>query len=205
MHTLRRTTSRISTTLMPASMTARNGDRLSTTLPKNSIGFRDTKALKRSLTMQFSLATGLALTLLSITSTSGQDAPAKIEPPATQSSLTGNPIFREVFTADPAALGHDGTLYLYVGHDEAKGREMFTMKEWLGYSTKDMRSWTAHGPIFRPTDFKWAVGDAWAAQMIEKDGKFYFYTTVQHNDTHRGKAIGVAVGDNPLGPFQDAR
>ncbi len=40
--------------------------------------------------------------------------------------------------------------------------------------------------------------------MIEKDGKFYWYVTVRHA-TINGFAIGVAVGDTPLGPFKDAR
>jgi beta-xylosidase len=116
-----------------------------------------------------------------------------------------NPILRDAFTADPAPLVVGDTLFLYVGHDEAKGKEMFTMKEWLCYSTKDMKTWSAHGPIMKPTDFKWAVGDAWASQVVQKEGKFYFYTTVQHGAPHVGKAIGVAVADSPTGPFKDAR
>ena len=39
--------------------------------------------------------------------------------------------------------------------------------------------------------------------MIERDGKFYWYVTVEHQD--RGKSIGVAVSDSPTGPFKDAR
>lgn len=97
------------------------------------------------------------------------------------------------------------TVYLYVGHDEAKGNQMFNITEWLCYSSKDVKHWTAHGPVMKPTDFKWATGEAWASQAIEKDGRFYFYTTVQHGQPHVGKAIGVAVADNPLGPFTDAR
>jgi beta-galactosidase len=116
-----------------------------------------------------------------------------------------NPIIRDIFTADPAPLIYRDTVYLYVGHDEAKGNEMFNMKEWLCYSSTDMKNWTPHGPIMKPTDFKWAVRDAWAAQTVEKNGKFYFYATVQHDDTHPGKAIGVAVSDDPTGPFVDAR
>ena len=116
-----------------------------------------------------------------------------------------NPIFRDMFTADPAPLVVGDTLYVYVGRDEAKEGEMFNMKEWLCYSTKDLKQWTAHGPIMKPTDFKWAVSDAWAAQVVEKDGKFYFYTTVTHDNSHPGKAIGVAVSDSPTGPFKDAR
>ena len=30
----------------------------------------------------------------------------------------GNPLITDKFTADPAPMVHDGTLYLYVGHDE---------------------------------------------------------------------------------------
>lgn len=116
---------------------------------------------------------------------------------------TSNPIVTNKFTADPATLVHDNTLYLYVGHDEAKGNELFNMKEWLCYSTKDMKTWTDHGVVLRPTDFKWAVADAWASQVVEKGGKFYFYSTVQ-NGTTNSKGIGVAVADSPVGPFIDA-
>jgi hypothetical protein len=116
-----------------------------------------------------------------------------------------NPLLRDVFTADPAPLVVGDTVYLYVGHDEAKGSDMFRMNEWLCYSSKDLRHWTAHGAIMKPTDFKWAVGDAWAAQVVRRGGRFYLYATVQHDDTQRGKAIGVAVADHPLGPFKDAR
>jgi len=115
----------------------------------------------------------------------------------------GNPLFHDRFTADPAPLVVGDTLYLYAGHDE--GDEHFRIDEWVAYSTKDMRRWTNHGVIMKPTDFSWAEGEAWASQMVEKDGKFYFYVTVEHDDTHPGKAIGVAVGDSPIGPFKDAR
>jgi hypothetical protein len=55
------------------------------------------------------------------------------------------------------------------------------------------------------TDFKWAVSDAWAPQMVSRNGKFYLYAPVRHNRTHPGFAIGVAVADHPLGPYVDAR
>ena len=116
-----------------------------------------------------------------------------------------NPIIRDKFTADPAPLVVGDTLYLYVGHDEAQRDEMFNMREWLVYSTKDMRTWTGHAPIMNVKDFKWAKADAWASQAIEKNGKFYFYAAVEHDATNPGKAIAVAVSDKPTGPFVDAR
>lgn len=123
----------------------------------------------------------------------------------------GNPVITDKFTADPAPMVHDGTLYLYVGHDEyyegqdsASGGKEFNITEWLCYSTTDMKTWTDHGSVLKPTDFKWAVGEAWASQVVEKDGKFYYYTTVQAGEPFVGKAVGVAVSDSPTGPFVDA-
>jgi len=122
-----------------------------------------------------------------------------------QISRADNPIIKDVFTADPAAMVYRGTLYLYTGHDEAKGDELFTMRDWLCFSTRDMKSWTPHGSPLSVKDFEWAVRDAWAGQVIEKRGKFYYYVPVHHDDTHGGFAIGVAISDSPTGPFKDAR
>ena len=106
---------------------------------------------------------------------------------------------------------HDGRLYLYVGHDEfyegqdtASGGKEFNITEWLCYSTSDMKTWTDHGSVLRPTDFKWAVGEAWASQVVEHDGKFYYYTTVQAGDPYTGKAVGVAASALPPRPVPDA-
>lgn len=124
---------------------------------------------------------------------------------------TGNPLIKNKFTADPAPLVHEGTLYLYVGHDEyyegqdnASGGKEFNITEWLCYSTQDMQTWTDHGPVLKPTDFEWGIGEAWASQVIEHQGKFYYYTTLQAGEPYNSKVIGVAVSDSPTGPFTDA-
>lgn len=92
--------------------------------------------------------------------------------------------------------GHDE---YYAGQDTASGGREFNITEWLCYSTTDMKNWTEHGAVLSPADFKWAVGEAWASQVIERDGKFYYYTTVQAGEPCVGKAIGVAVSDSPTG------
>ncbi|MDP5030544.1 MAG: glycoside hydrolase family 43 protein [Paraglaciecola sp.] len=116
-----------------------------------------------------------------------------------------NPLFVDVFTADPAALVDGDTVYLYTGHDEAKDNNVFfEMHDWLVFSSKDMKHWTPHGAIMQATDFSWAKGEAWAAHMVKRKGKYYFYTTVRHKDDKPGFAIGVAVSDSPTGPFKDA-
>ncbi|HSJ79126.1 MAG TPA: glycoside hydrolase family 43 protein [Erythrobacter sp.] len=116
-----------------------------------------------------------------------------------------NPIIRDRFTADPAPVVIGDRLWLYTSHDEAEDGEMFNMKEWLAYSTTDMREWTYHGPVMNIADFKWASKDAWAVQVIEKHGRYWLYAPVEHDETKPGKAIGVAVSDRPEGPFVDAK
>lgn len=117
----------------------------------------------------------------------------------------GNPVIKNKFTADPAALVYNGKVYLYTGHDEAAPRKTgYEMHEWLCYSSTDMVHWTEHAVPLTVKDFSWAKGDAWAGHVVYCDKKFYWYVPVQHNSI-QGKAIGVAVSDNPEGPFKDAR
>ncbi len=126
--------------------------------------------------------------------------------PACAQAPGSNPILRDTFTADPAALVVGDTVYLYVGHDAATEKDKtFNMPEWLLYSSKDMKHWAPHGTILKPTDFKWATREAWASQVVAKNGKYYFFATAQHDESKHGKAIGVAVADKPTGPFVDAR
>lgn len=122
-----------------------------------------------------------------------------------ENSGVGNPIIKDMFTADPAPFVHDDTLYIYTGHDEQiEGGEGFVMNDWQLFSTTDMKNYRSHGAVLKTTDFSWANGQAWAAHTVEKNGKFYWYVTVEHA-TIPGKAIGVAVADHPTGPWKDAK
>ncbi len=116
-----------------------------------------------------------------------------------------NPIITGVFTADPAPLVHEQTVYLYVGQDGGDGRG-YHMPRWRVYSSRDMVTWKDEGSPLEPADFEWSTGGAtsWAGHVIEKNGRFYWFITCDHKDIH-GKAIGVAVSSSPTGPFKDAR
>jgi beta-xylosidase len=117
---------------------------------------------------------------------------------------SGNPIIKHKFTADPAAMVYNNTVYLYTGHDEAPEKQnRYVMHDWTCFTSTDLVRWTEHPSPLNTKTFAWAQGDAWASQVIERNGKFYWYVAVTHKDIH-GKAIGVAVADNPLGPFKDA-
>ncbi|WPO80193.1 glycoside hydrolase family 43 protein [Flavobacterium sp. KACC 22761] len=121
-----------------------------------------------------------------------------------QSVKFNNPIIKDQYTGDPAALVYKDKVYLYAGHDEAPNDfNFYKMNEWVVYSSSDMKKWESHLVPLKVTDFKWAKSDAWASQVIERNGKFYWYVTVEHG-TIPGKSIGVAVSDSPIGPFKDA-
>ncbi|MFH4967505.1 glycoside hydrolase family 43 protein [Gaetbulibacter sp. M240] len=122
-----------------------------------------------------------------------------------EAKAINNPIIKDVFTADPAALVYKDSVYLYTGHDEAPNDfHFYKMNDWLVFSSENMVDWKSHPVPLKVTDFKWAIGDAWAGQVIEKGGKFYWYISIEHDESNFGKAIGVAVADSPIGPFKDA-
>ena len=119
------------------------------------------------------------------------------------SIFSGNPIIKNKFTADPAAMVYNNTVYLYTGHDEAPEKQnRYVMHDWTCYSSTDMIHWKEHPTPLGVKDFAWAQDDAWASQVIERNNKFYWYVAISHKTIH-GKAIGVAVSNKPTGPFKD--
>ena len=134
---------------------------------------------------------------------------AQQQPPKpTRAELTAaahyrNPFVQTCYTTDPAPLNvGDSVLYVFTGHDE-EGADFFWMQEWRVYSTRDMVNWTDHGSPLALESFSWADDRAWAAQVIERNGKFYWYVCA-HSSISGGMAIGVAVANRPEGPYRDA-
>lgn len=110
-----------------------------------------------------------------------------------------NPIIQTKYTADPAPMVYNDTVFLYTGHDEDDAFG-FKMQNWLLYTSTDMVNWTDHGVVASLKDFKWVTEDngAWAAQCVSRNGKFYLYCPMPG-----GVGIGVLVSDSPYGPFTD--
>ena len=113
---------------------------------------------------------------------------------------TGNPIIRDKYTADPAVLVEGDTLWLFAGHDTEGGQKGYVMKDWLLYSTTDMKHWTEHPSPLRIDEFKWATSkQAYAGHVARgKDGRYYWYVSTNWC------GIGVAVSDKITGPYRDA-
>ncbi|MGC4086755.1 MAG: family 43 glycosylhydrolase [Polyangiaceae bacterium] len=146
-------------------------------------------------------ATGGAATGGAATGGAGTGGTTTCTPPATGTKGT-NPLFTDVFSADPAPLVYNCTFYITAGHDEGAGNT-FTMNEWFIMKSTDMVHWTKIVGM-KYTTFSWAHGNAWAGQMVQKGGKFYWYVPVEQGNGNGQMAIGVAVADSPEGPFKDA-
>jgi arabinoxylan arabinofuranohydrolase len=111
-----------------------------------------------------------------------------------------NPIIQTFYTADPAPMVYNGTVYLYTSHDEdSTVSNFFTMYDWRCYSSTDMVNWTDHGAVASLKNFTWysKSNGAWAPQCIARNGKFYLYVPIH------GEGISVLVSDSPTGPFKD--
>ncbi len=108
------------------------------------------------------------------------------------------PIVQTRFTADPAPVVINDTVFLYTTHDE-DGASGFQMFDWLLYTSTDMVNWTDHGAVASLDDFKYYDGKngAWAEQVVEANGMYYMYCPIH------GHGIGVLESFSPYGPFYD--
>lgn len=123
--------------------------------------------------------------------------------PTIAQRMSGNPILAG-FHADPEVLYSHLTnrYYIYSTTDGTPG--------WGGwyftcFSSADLTNWKYEGIILNlPRDTRWASGNAWAPAIEEKMiGGQYKYFYYYSGETGHGKAIGVAIGDAPTGPFRD--
>ncbi len=112
---------------------------------------------------------------------------------------TGNPIIRDKHTADPAVMVENDTLWLFAGHDMEGNQRGYVMRDWLLYSTTDMKHWTEYPSPLNIEAFKWAKSkQAYAGHVVKRGGKYYWYVSTNWC------GIGVAVSDKVTGPYEDA-
>ncbi len=111
-----------------------------------------------------------------------------------------NPVL-EGFYADPDIIYSNKTQKYYI-YPTSDGFHNWSGTYFKTFSSTDLVNWTDEGVILDlKKDVSWADRNAWAPCIIEKkiDGKykyFYYFTAAQ--------TIGVAVADDPAGPFVDS-
>ncbi len=109
-----------------------------------------------------------------------------------------NPIIRRMGVCDPHLHAFNGKMYMYNSHDAVPGSEPFITRDWLIWSSDDCVNWKLES-VLKPEDLFMGKSDrCWAVDCAERDGKYYLY----YSDG--SERVGVAVSDNPGGPFHEA-
>lgn len=163
-----------------------------------SIDLDKFKVIDHNITMDFHPRHGTIIPisreeLINLTSEWG--LPAGIEIPKAV-----NPVLKG-FYADPDVLYSNKTkkYYIYPTSDGFDGWGGYYFKT---FSSDNLKDWKDEGVILDlKKDVSWADRNAWAPTITEKKVKdqykyFYYFTAAQK--------IGVAVSDNPTGPFKDS-
>lgn len=138
--------------------------------------------------------------------------------------LSGNPVF-DGWYADPEAIIFGETYWIYPTFSDFTGEQLNSRRDqqltqgqknainpqylkqtfFDAFSSPDLVHWTKHERVLDVESISWAEYALWAPSIIENHGRYYLFfgaNDIQSNDEAGG--IGVAVADEPTGPFKDA-
>lgn len=127
--------------------------------------------------------------------------------PSTSAKRTsGNPLF-EGWYADPEGVILDNQYWIYPTYSAKYEKQVFLD----AFSSNDLVTWEKHPRIVDTSQIKWARMAMWAPAIVKKDNRCFLFFSAndiqskqrngQADDTLGG--IGIAVADNPGGPFKD--
>lgn len=112
-------------------------------------------------------------------------------------NYTGNPLFPGWY-ADPEAQIFEDKYWIYPSVSDSYEKQTY----FDCFSSPDLIHWTKHERILDFADIPWSTyRAAWAPTVARKNGKYYMYFSA--GDGAPGAGIGVAVADQPEGPFKD--
>ena len=113
-------------------------------------------------------------------------------------STPANPLFPGWY-ADPEVAVFGGRVWVYPTCSAPFDDQTFLD----AFSSPDLTTWTRHERVLSSDTVPWARRAVWAPCCVEDNGRYYLFFGA--NDIHEGEVggIGVAVGDDPAGPFVD--
>jgi beta-xylosidase len=118
---------------------------------------------------------------------------------AEEPRMSGNPVFPGWY-ADPEGAVFGDRYWIYPTYSAPYDEQLF----FDCFSSRDLTNWQKHSRILTAEAVTWAKRAMWAPAIIEKEGKYFLFFGA--NDIQRDGqpgGIGVAVADNPAGPFRD--
>ncbi|MFD2570281.1 glycoside hydrolase family 43 protein [Spirosoma soli] len=139
----------------------------------------------------------LCLTTVSVIAHTAFAQPNNESTPAPKAA--GNPVFPGWY-ADPEGVIFGKNYWIYPTYSAKYNEQVF----FDAFSSPDLKTWTKHPRILDSAAVKWAKRALWAPAIVEKGGRYFLFfgaNDIQSNKELGG--IGVAVADNPAGPFKD--
>ena len=116
-------------------------------------------------------------------------------------------LFPSDYMADPSVHVYNDRVYIYPSHDwecnnvNNDSGDEYIMKDYHVLSTDDPMNGEVidHGKVLDLEDIAWRGRQLWDCDVAEKDGKYYMYFPMK--DRNEIFHHGVAIADNPAGPF----
>ncbi|HTM93587.1 MAG TPA: glycoside hydrolase family 43 protein, partial [Flavisolibacter sp.] len=117
-----------------------------------------------------------------------------------------NPVI-DGWYADPEGVIFDKEYWIYPTYSARYEKQVFLD----AFSSTDMVTWKKHPRIVDTSQIKWAKRAMWAPAIIKKDERYFLFFSandIQSKQRNRRAddtlgGIGIAVADNPGGPFKD--
>ena len=162
-----------------------------------SYDLQNFNVIDQSVSMDFHPRHG---TIIPITQQELEKLTAKWGTPGKFPESGHNPVIKG-FYADPSVVYSNKTNKYYI-YPTSDGYDGWSGTYFKTFSSPDLYNWTDEGVILDlKKDLTWADRNAWAPAITEKkiNGKykyFYYFTAAQK--------VGVAVSDDPGGPFKDS-
>lgn len=147
---------------------------------------------------------GIVVSLILIVTPACQTKPIGAGDSTTRSSVRlasgwTNPIVPGWY-ADPEGAVFEGRIWVFPTYS-AKYDEQ---THFDAFSSADLAHWTKHPRVLEKARVSWARRAMWAPAVIEREQRYYFFFSANdiQNDSEVG-GIGVAVADQPQGPYRD--
>ena len=117
-----------------------------------------------------------------------------------------NPVI-DGWYADPEGVILDKQYWIYPTFSAKYEKQVFLD----AFSSTDMVTWKKHSNILDTSKIKWAKMAMWAPAIVQKDQRYFLFFSANdiQSKQRNGKGddtlggIGIAVADDPGGPFKD--
>ncbi|WP_433607407.1 family 43 glycosylhydrolase [Dactylosporangium sp. CA-139114] len=127
-------------------------------------------------------------------------APAAAAITDSTTAEAGNP-FADGWYADPDIAVYDNTYWVFPTTSKSYAEQTYLD----AFSSTDLVTWTKHSNVLTTANVSWASYAMWAPAPIARNGRYYLYFAANDIQTNAALGgIGVAVADNPAGPYRDA-